>query len=481
MKLCDSMKTSSCAIPVTLAILVFQALAPALSSQALADTPEVAARNKDIRQRKEAANDLYDQLFPYYFEACATSSFHPLNGKDGGAFGHGIMLIHGACRDSSSPNGPQQIRFCSENPDSTIGISTDAQYHNVNWTIVDTRSAMLYGDHPADQPFTADTRLKLIEKSLAEGVYQNVVAKPWNEKEALTMGLTLNQWMAQFGLGTDYALTMARSVSCTRVPLVGTKKGRENGPLLEVIAYLNHLNQKAWAAANDDKQLGYQYEYMVDNCTHPTANALAHIGLVHKRNTRLPGPVTSTQKISRQIDFAIPYNVMFETYKESIVRTRVEPIIRNLLEKPEALASLRESGWIGSQAGVILEELPSHTYQNSVFYTAISRAFFSFTKYFREELNSIFARWTGVKPLTEDDILLREYEQELKKPEAVEITANLRKWKRIYEDLLKDPQLSNGREIETLLKEHLQAKLANTQELLARLQTQPETPTAVRP
>jgi hypothetical protein len=435
------------------------------------DLSELAARNVGIRERLEAANDLYEKLFPYYFEACATSSFHPLKGDDGGSFGHGIMLIHGACRDTSNPNGPQQIRFCEENPNSTIGISTDAQFHNVNWTVVDSRTAILYGDHPADQPFNAETRLRLTEKSLNEGVYQNVVAKPWNQKEANEMGLTLNQWIAQFGFGTDYALTMARSVSCTRVPLSGTIRGRENGPLLQIIAYLNHLNQKAWQAANIGNHLGYQYEYMVDNCTHPTANALAQIGLVHKRNTSLPGPVSTSQKLKRQPDFAIPYNVMFETYKESIVRTRVEPIIRNLLEKPEALESFKISGWLGSQAGVILEEIPPHSYQNSFFHTTVSRSFFSFAKYVKEELNSLFTRWTGFKPLSTDDTLLAEYERELRNPEAVDISFNLQKWKKIYEELLKDPQLNNGREIETLLKEHLLTKLSQTKELLTRLET----------
>jgi len=467
MKCRGSLKLSLAAVAVMAS--TFLTGTSSLSAARADDLSDLAARNVKERNRNEAANDLYDQLFPYYFEACATSSFHPLKGDHGGSFGHGIMLIHGACRDTSSPNGPQQIRFCEENPKSTIGISTDAQYHNVNWTVVDTRSAMLYGDHPAGQPFSAETRLRLIEKSLSEGVYHNVATKPWNQKEATEMGLTLNQWLAQFGFGTDYALTMARSVSCTRVPLVGTKKGKENGPLLEIIAYLNHLNQKAWLAANSGSKLGYQYEYMVDNCTHPTANALAQIGLVHKRNTSLPGPIRTSQKIKRQADFAIPYNVMFETYKESIVRTRVEPIIRNLLEKPEALASFKNSGWLGSQAGVIIEELPPHTYQNSFFHTTIGRAFFSFTKYIKEELSSLFSRLTGIKPLSIDDTLLNEYARELKNPAAVDISINLQKWQSLYEELLKDPQLNNGREIEMLLKEHFTIKLSQTKGLLIRL------------
>jgi len=449
-----------------LASVVISSLAAARSAQALVAAPGLENDPREsarLRQVNEAANSDYDKVVPYYFEVCATSGFRPLDGGDGGDYGHGIILIRGACRDNSNPNGPVQIRFCPENPSSTIGISTDAQYHNVNWTVTDTRGGILYGDHPADQPFTRETRLELIEKSLRTNVYRNVVAKPWNQKEAGEMGLTLNQWLAQFGFGTDYALTMARGVSCARVPLVGSKKGQEAAPLKAVIDYLNELNRKAWAATSGPENRGYEYEYLVNNCTHPAANSMAQLGLIHERNTSLPGPVSKKDQIARENDFAVPYNVMYETFKAGNQPLDVAVILNNFRRNPRALAAFLDWGWLGPQAGVIIEDLPSHTYQNSYFHTEVKREFFSLLNESANALNEWTQKRFNKKLLKTNDRLLMEFEQVLTEPAATDLRENLLVWKSAYETALRDPALLNSKGlVQTALKDHFQKKLVET-------------------
>src|SRR5262250_715161 len=59
-------------------------------------------------------NPVYDQLFPYYVELCATSQFRSGVKGRGGVTGHAVMYIKGACKDEQAPF-PQpfpQLRRC---------------------------------------------------------------------------------------------------------------------------------------------------------------------------------------------------------------------------------------------------------------------------------------------------------------------------------------------------------------------------------
>ena len=42
---------------------------------------------------------VYDELFPYYVELCATSQFRSKLTGAGGLAGHAVMYIKGACKD----------------------------------------------------------------------------------------------------------------------------------------------------------------------------------------------------------------------------------------------------------------------------------------------------------------------------------------------------------------------------------------------
>ena len=53
---------------------------------------------------------VYDKLFPYYVELCATSQFRSKMKGEGGVAGHAVMYIKGACKDEQAPF--PQLRRC---------------------------------------------------------------------------------------------------------------------------------------------------------------------------------------------------------------------------------------------------------------------------------------------------------------------------------------------------------------------------------
>ena len=59
---------------------------------------------------------VYDQLFPYYVELCATSQFRSKLKGEGGVAGHAVMYIKGACKDEQAPF--PQLRRCRVRSDS---------------------------------------------------------------------------------------------------------------------------------------------------------------------------------------------------------------------------------------------------------------------------------------------------------------------------------------------------------------------------
>ena len=72
---------------------------------------------------------VYERLFPYYVELCATSQFRSKLKGEGGVAGHAVMYIKGACKDEQAPY--PQLRRCrvarpSSTTPSTVPVSASA-------------------------------------------------------------------------------------------------------------------------------------------------------------------------------------------------------------------------------------------------------------------------------------------------------------------------------------------------------------------
>ena len=83
---------------------------------------------------------VYDQLFPYYVELCATSQFRSKLKGEGGVAGHAVMYIKGACKDEQAPF--PQLRRCRvaatrlDDAEHGAGVSVNRWFRNVNWVAI---------------------------------------------------------------------------------------------------------------------------------------------------------------------------------------------------------------------------------------------------------------------------------------------------------------------------------------------------------
>jgi hypothetical protein len=80
---------------------------------------------------------VYDQLFPYYVELCATSQFRSKLKGEGGVAGHAVMYIKGGCKDEQAPY--PQLRRCRmvatglDDSEHGAGIRVGSWFRNINW------------------------------------------------------------------------------------------------------------------------------------------------------------------------------------------------------------------------------------------------------------------------------------------------------------------------------------------------------------
>jgi hypothetical protein len=121
---------------------------------------------------------VYDQLFPYYVELCATSQFRSKEKGRGGVTGHAVMYIKGACQDEQAPY--PQLRRCRvratrlDDPEHGVGVSVGRWFRNVNWVAVPGYSLFFRGGLGPGERLT-DARLDAtLREAIDRGVYRGV-------------------------------------------------------------------------------------------------------------------------------------------------------------------------------------------------------------------------------------------------------------------------------------------------------------------
>lgn len=456
---------------IVLTSLLLGGLLP-LRSFAL-ETPPENDSVANVRERHvvESRQAIYNQIYPYYLEACASSQWKPRKADMGGPLGHTFMLIRGACKDPSAVGAPQ-LKVCG--PDSIVGISTDNEYRSVQWTVVESREFMLFGDHPADRPFDESAYKNVKKEAERRGIFKNVLVNDHNYETARKKNLSDIDWLTDYTFATDYALTLGRSASCTRIPLSGTRS--ETGPLTRVIAYLNQLNRKAYESLQENKLTGgYKYHYMTDNCTHPLVNSLAYLGLARGRDTTPLKDDSTSVQFSRRKDTGSPYNVMLDSYERGN-NLDVARLKKRLLADPVAMNDFMNWGWLGPQHGVIIEEIKPHAYKNDIFNPNVSRDFFSVVDQLIIIANQKLPSMLQILPSLKVDA--KYYERLIKKSETTDLVENLVLWKKIYKAALKDRALSANDPVDQELKKYFLLKLTEVVKASQRLNEYSITATA---
>ncbi len=234
---------------------------------------------------------VYDQLYPYYVEACAVSQIRANFAEPGGTPGHAVMFLKGACIDRS--RGYPRLKLCDpdtvnlDDPESGTGISVNKTFKNVNWIAIPGKKLFFHGildQGVVNEKAVLDTLDAVEEAGAWDGIEIHEQYYPQSDDPD---DLTL--LAAQETLGTDFALRFGRYVYCARVPMPRQQLGR-------VVDYLNGLNDEYAIGVADYNWSGYS-----DNCSHAIHNSLANANVWKDQKV-------NTTKFRQLFNLSVPAN-----------------------------------------------------------------------------------------------------------------------------------------------------------------------------
>jgi hypothetical protein len=291
-----------------------------------------------IIERRPTA--FYDELFPYYVELCTTSQFRSKLKGEGGIAGHAVMYIKGACKDERAPF--PQLRRCRvaatelNDPEHGAGVSVGRWFRNVNWVAVPGYSLFYQGNLTTGERLTQSHFDATVRDVIDKGVYKGV---DFHDYPRASAGASVENFVANEGIGTDLALQFARSVFCARIPV--TEK-----MLNEVIAFLNDKNRE-YAEGDAD----YNWSVWADNCVHTLRNALAAANIWSPLSVR-------AVKVLQLFNLAVPANE-FVNLAELGTEGNIADYRRIQDDGPQRDA-LYEFDWLPTRHGALLKTLPVH-------------------------------------------------------------------------------------------------------------------------
>jgi len=290
-----------------------------------------------IEQRPDP---VYEQLFPYYVELCATSQFRSKLKGEGGVAGHAAMYIKGACKDEKAPF--PQLRRCRaaatelSDPEHGAGVSVGRWFRNVNWVAIPGYELFYRGNLKPGERLTQAHFEATVRDAIDKGVYKGV---EFHDYPTASAGAGLENFVENEGIGTDLALQFARSAFCARLPVTERM-------LDEVIAFLNDKNRE-YAEGEAD----YNWNVWADNCAHTLRNALA------AANVWSPLSVWGV-KFLQIFNLAVPANE-FVNLAELGTQGNIDDYREIQQEGPQRDA-LHEFGWLPTRHGALLKTLPVH-------------------------------------------------------------------------------------------------------------------------
>ena len=311
----------------------------------LAGCPRIGgplARSSDRVVPLRLPEPAYEELFPYYAEVCAVSRFDRLGVEHGGAAGHAVLYLKGACRDEGAPF--PTLRMCPEvvndvwDPRHGVGVSVNAAYQNVNWVAYPGRRLFFNGNLARGQTLTQEhfdaTIRAIVDSGVLRGVEVDEARLVFTHAEA-----PLEERLAESLIGTDVAIRFARSVWCASVPL-----GRAQ--LERAVGHLNQLNQRYTSGESS-----FSYSLYYDNCLRALHDSLAAAGVWE--------PVKERSRFLGQVfEMRVPANELIHL-AERITRFPVEDFDA-VRRDAAASASLRDFGWLPSRPGALLMTAPVH-------------------------------------------------------------------------------------------------------------------------
>ena len=305
-------------------------------------------------RKRTTEQPTYNTLFPYSVEVCAVTQFHQIGAKPGGWGGHATLFINGAEIDPGA-NYPR-VRLVADgtdlsDPDAGTGISVNKIFDNVTWVAIPGRDEFFRGGLAKEQTLDRDFYEAAVNKATTAGWFKGI-----GIKDALMSqrpkAVQPEEFIVRHSIGTDFALSFARTAYCARLPMSRNALGK-------VIAYLNSANESA-------QQSGYIWNMYTNNCSHVAHNALAAAGVWDPKIARGPGAINVARDVvsvaralalSQMSDFSFPSNNFVRLYEAGNER----PI-------DDALSAFRNhdvrrtmnDGWITTGPGALIASYPIH-------------------------------------------------------------------------------------------------------------------------
>ncbi len=280
----------------------------------------------------------YEKLFPYYVELCATSQFRPKLKGEGGVAGHAVMYIKGACKDEKASF--PQLRRCHsvatelDDPEHGAGISVGRWFRNVNWVAVPGYKLFYQGNLAPGERLTQARFEATLHDAIDKGVYRGVA---FHDYPSPGLRPSLEDFLAKEGVGTDFAISFARTAFCARLPITE--------PMLDqVIDFLNDKNRE-YAEGEAD----YNWSVWADNCVHTLRNALAAANVWSPLSVR-------AVKLLQIFNLAVPANE-FVNLAELGTQGNIDDYRAIQRNGPERDA-LHEFDWLPTRQGALLKTLP---------------------------------------------------------------------------------------------------------------------------
>src|SRR5271169_2086586 len=380
---------------------------------------------------------VYDQLFPYYVELCATSQFRSKMKGEGGVAGHAVMYIKGACKDEEAPF--PQLRRCRvaatelDDPEHGAGISVGRWFRNVNWVATPGYELFFRGNLKNGEPLTEASFKATLHDVIDKGVYKGV---EFHDAPSMGAGASLEDFVANHGIGTDFALQFARSAFCARLPVTE--------PMLEeVISFLNDKNRE-YAEGDAD----YNWSVWSDNCVHTLRNALAAANIWSPLSVR-------AVKILQLFHLAVPANEFVNLAELGTERNIAD--FQQIQEDGPQRDALHEFDWLPTRHGALLKTLPVHE-PNDIYDTTFQ--LFTLQSPFR--MNKMAH---AIELLSDDRF--------------VNLGANLRYFRQKYHailaghdarrDMLASVRGTPFRRVERLFYDYIKAQYTEVESMLARL------------
>ena len=284
---------------------------------------------------------VYDELFPYYVELCATSQFRSkLKGRGRGRRPRGHVhqrRLQG--RAGVIPAVAAMSRGVAtelDDPEHGAGVSVGRWFRNVNWVAIPGYKLFYQGNLEMGERLTQAHFDATVRDAIDKGVYKGV---EFHDYPAASSGASLENFIANHGIGTDFALQFARSAFCARLPVTE--------PMLdEVIAFLNDKNHE-YAEGDAD----YNWSVWADNCVHTLRNALAAANIWSPLSVR-------AVKILQLFNLAVPANE-FVNLAELGTEGNIADY-RQIQEDGPQRDALHEFDWLPTRHGALLKTLPVH-------------------------------------------------------------------------------------------------------------------------